>query len=635
MARWTRTTIHTERFPVHVVFIWIIVATLWLPSALYAVDLTVAVFDSDSPVISVDDRGDPTGFFPDILSEIAVEVGIDIEFVVVDSFRVAYERVVAGEIDILPATVYTEERARDLDFNEVPFLAAWGQLGVRIGEDFPSILDLRDSRIGIVENDQNGINFVQLMTAFDIPVEFVYFENHHEVSQAIRDGTIDAGVFFNSWFVSHEGVEPSSIVFSPTQAYIAAARNRHRALLAEIDRHLRRVKEERDSYYFDTLNRWFSPASSRNVPRWVWITGALSVGIACIAVGFVLVLRREVSRATRRLRESRETYRTVADFAYGWEFWIAPDGTFRYVSPNTIHVTGYAADEFVKDPGLARRMIVPEDRAMWDEHVSRVEARSPHENETLLFRATHADGSIRWMEHRCTSIVDDSGRFAGHRGTNIDVTERIEHERSLQETINENRALMNEIHHRVYNNLQVIYSLISIHQSSLDDPVAQRAFASIANRVYAFGALHESVYWSHSYGRVPMRDYLNAVIANIRDSVDDPRPISTTLHADPIDLDIDRALPCGLIVNEAVTNAFNHAFPSDGGGDVRVELERSHDSMVQLTISDSGVGSVSDSKFEGSVRIGITLIRTLARQLGGELEIRSNSGFQVCVSFPV
>ncbi len=604
-------------------------------TALGAQEISVAVFDSDSPIIFVDAHGEPSGFFPDVLEQLGNDVGVDVEFVIVDSFRSAYESVVSGEIDLLPAAVYSEERSRELDFTAVPFVAAWGQLGVRVGEDVESILDLRDLRVGIVENDQNGINFQQLMVEFDIPVEFVYFENHPDVAEALVDGTIAAGAFFNSWFVNQERIEPSSVVFSPTQAFVAATKGIHVETLDRFDQTLSQLKRQSDSYYYVALNRWFSPGSPRLLPRWFWIVVGPAIGIACIAIGFAFVLRREVKLATRQLRESRAKYRTVADHAYGWEFWTSPEGSSLYVSPNTVHVTGYEAQDFMTDADLARRIVYPDDRQAWDEHVAEVSSQTVAANIPLVFRIIRRDGSIRWIEHRGTSVVNESGSFAGYRGTNIDITERIEREASLRESIAENQALMSEIHHRVYNNLQVIFSLISIHQNALDDPKTARAFASIANRVHAFGALHESAYWSHSSGRVQMKDYLEKVVSNVRDSLGAQAHIEMSIDADEFTLDFDRALPCGLIVNEAVTNAVYHAFPGDVAGHVAVNLSAPNRETVALRVSDTGVGSVNGNAKNGSEHVGMTLIQTLTRQLHGDLEIASNDGFVVNVTFPM
>jgi PAS domain S-box-containing protein len=128
------------------------------------------------------------------------------------------------------------------------------------------------------------------------------------------------------------------------------------------------------------------------------------------------------------LYEVELVYRMVADFTYDWEYWENPDGTLRYVSPSCERITGYPAQQFLADPDLLVKLILPEDRQAWFQHLRRAESRQPGEVE---FRIRRQDGEIRWIEHTCQPVSDPKGIFLGHRGSNRDITERKRAEEEL------------------------------------------------------------------------------------------------------------------------------------------------------------------------------------------------------------
>lgn len=132
----------------------------------------------------------------------------------------------------------------------------------------------------------------------------------------------------------------------------------------------------------------------------------------------------------RALKEQEVRYRTVADYTYDWEYWIGPDGAFRYISPACKRITGYDAEHFYEDPDLINRLLHQDDRKLFATY--RCEGSQVAGN--LVFRIVRADGSIRWLEHSCQPIVDEAGVFLGNRCCNRDITERKQVEQSLRET---------------------------------------------------------------------------------------------------------------------------------------------------------------------------------------------------------
>jgi len=149
---------------------------------------------------------------------------------------------------------------------------------------------------------------------------------------------------------------------------------------------------------------------------------ALLFLIAGGVIAYLMMNIRMRRRVERKLRNSELNYRTVADFTYDWEYWVGSDGTLRYTSPSCERVTGYRREEFLADPGLRERIVVPEDREIWDAH--RREKPEGYDLRFIEFRIRRKDGEVRWIEHTCVPVRDDAGGFMGYRASNRDITDR-------------------------------------------------------------------------------------------------------------------------------------------------------------------------------------------------------------------
>ncbi len=148
-----------------------------------------------------------------------------------------------------------------------------------------------------------------------------------------------------------------------------------------------------------------------------------SILTTVVAAAMTYRARKKELAVTRDLKVQEEKFRIVADHTYGWEYWLDPNGTFIYCSPSCLQVTGHEAEEFIADPGLLARLLHPEDREVFAKHRQLALAGKLSE-EPLAFRVVHTDGTVRWIEHVCGPIFDNSGVFQGTRGSNRDITER-------------------------------------------------------------------------------------------------------------------------------------------------------------------------------------------------------------------
>jgi two-component sensor histidine kinase len=212
--------------------------------------------------------------------------------------------------------------------------------------------------------------------------------------------------------------------------------------------------------------------------------------------------------------------------------------------------------------------------------------------------------------------------------------EEINHKNTaLQQLLTEKDRLLKEIHHRVKNNLQVVMSLLDSQADSLQDKAALSAIQESQHRVQAMALIHQKLYQSESIARIPMAEYIEEVVAYLHDSYSLYQPIRFNVEVEDIELDVTLAVPLGLIINEAITNAFKYAFPEGRAGTITVHLKRIEEASYALVIADDGVGLPVNYDPIRSRSLGMTLIHGFSRQLGAKLTINSPPGLCISLKF--
>ena len=245
-----------------------------------------------------------------------------------------------------------------------------------------------------------------------------------------------------------------------------------------------------------------------------------------------------------------------------------------------------------------------------------------------------------------SSVVDITERMRANqerdallgqlRSLNADLELRVsERTAELTSTLRERDVLLQEIHHRVKNNLQVISSLINLQLRQLSDPTSRGALEECQTRVQAIALIHEKLYQSRDYSRVPFSEYARGLAGNVFHALGvSNSKVTLELAIESLLLGVDKAIPCGLILNELITNCLKHAFPQERKGCVRVELSREGGDAV-LRVSDDGVGMPPELLPQESASLGMSLIHTLVGQLEGRIQIDKQPGTSVRVAFPV
>lgn len=200
----------------------------------------------------------------------------------------------------------------------------------------------------------------------------------------------------------------------------------------------------------------------------------------------------------------------------------------------------------------------------------------------------------------------------------------------------ENELLLREIHHRVKNNLQTISSLLSLQSASISDQNALDAVQESRNRVASMALIHQKLYQGENLAAIEMRDYFETIGRAIKESFGKKTEnVSLRIDMSEVELDVDTAIPIGLITNELITNSLKHAFPGNRKGEILISMKQEKDGLLKLLIADNGRGALSDSGGKNGKGFGSMLTQLLTVQLGGSLEKTTEAGTSTIIHFPL
>lgn len=213
-------------------------------------------------------------------------------------------------------------------------------------------------------------------------------------------------------------------------------------------------------------------------------------------------------------------------------------------------------------------------------------------------------------------------------------TQRTEHERQIKSDLKLKSKLLTEIHHRVNNNLQIISGLLAMQVESENDIKLTTSLGLIQNRIMAIASVHKIIYGSPNLLYVDLNLIFNSILGNLKVTyINEKNNIELhELIEEGLEMDLDRAIPMGLILNELVSNSFRHAFMNRNRGKIEVSLGKIEDHFI-LVVSDDGLGI--DSAVMDGKGMGLTLVKNLVKQLRGTIKIEKESGLAIEIRFPI
>ncbi len=365
--------------------------------------------------------------------------------------------------------------------------------------------------------------------------------------------------------------------------------------------------------------------------------------------GFAAVIRDVNDRraADQKLLESEERFRTMADHAPVLLWMAGTDSLCNFFNRGWLEFTGRPMEMEV-GTGWAEGVYFEEFQNCMNIYLTSFRARRAFRTE---YRLRRADGQYRWVLDQGVPRFAPDGTFLGFIGSCIDVTEMKEahdaqeklsrqlEERVVQRTaelataLSEKELLLKEIHHRVKNNLQMISSLLNL-QGYRTGPEVAEVFDEMRARVASIALFHEKVYQGADLASVGVGDYVRDLAGMLFDQYSAGGRVDLTVDAGDVRLGVNQAIPCGLILNELITNAFKYAFPGGRRGTIRVGIRRDEgEADVELTVADDGVGMPEGLDIHHTSTLGMELVVTLAQQLNGTIELKQDGGTCVQVRF--
>jgi two-component sensor histidine kinase/AmiR/NasT family two-component response regulator len=222
------------------------------------------------------------------------------------------------------------------------------------------------------------------------------------------------------------------------------------------------------------------------------------------------------------------------------------------------------------------------------------------------------------------------------RELELELAERRLAEERLTVALKEKEVLIRELYHRTKNNMQVISSLLQLKKAQIQDETLALAFTEMENRIQSMALVHRKLYQSQDLMFLNLGEYLQDLVALVREGyLIATGRIEVVLETEDVKATIDTTIPCGLILNELISNAFNHAFPSAEKGRVHIWLKKNGDGIIELGVSDNGVGIGPEFDLEQNSRLGLQIIRILGEnQLGGKVSFETDQGLTCRVRFP-
>ncbi|WP_321421343.1 PAS domain S-box protein [uncultured Methanobacterium sp.] len=345
--------------------------------------------------------------------------------------------------------------------------------------------------------------------------------------------------------------------------------------------------------------------------------------------GFVCNSRdiTQQKNAEDALRDSEEKYRTLIESAKDPISLYDENGIFLMANRAGAHSMGKEPADLL---GHSLRDFFPPEIANKQIELIREVIRTEDGLDVEMFVPY---GKDQWFSTSLQPLYGPDNRIHSVQVISRDITDIKETQIKLEQALQDKEMLMKEIYHRVKNNLMVISSLLNLQSRYIKDEEARAMFKESQERAQSMAMIHERLYRSADLKHINFGDYIRKLANDLfRTYVADPSRIKLELDVEDVMIDINIAIPLGLMVNELISNSIKHAFPGESGGEIRVKFQESDHHCV-LEVSDNGVGFPSDFEPEKADSLGLQLVNSLTQQIGGELELERDRGTDFCITF--
>lgn len=339
-------------------------------------------------------------------------------------------------------------------------------------------------------------------------------------------------------------------------------------------------------------------------------------------------------KAQQALLKSEEKYRTILKNIEEGYFETNLDGDFTFFNSALVDMMRYPAEQMMGMNNGA--YMEAEDAKRVYDIFNKIYCTGQPENAFDL-NLICGDGSRIIVE---TSIIlrkNPDGEPVGFRGVVRDVTERKRKEEQIRSSLKEKEVLLGEIHHRVKNNLAVISGLLYLQAEKSGDDITRQELMQSQNRINSMALIHELLYHNKSFSSLNPDVYIKQLVEHISSNLTTGESsVSTVIKVEDFNLEMTTAIPCALIINELITNAYKYAFKGKKEGVITILFKKKEGGAYYLKVSDDGVGLSGDFQISDSSHhsLGLSLVKTLTRQLKGELSLTDDVGTGFVITFP-
>lgn len=339
----------------------------------------------------------------------------------------------------------------------------------------------------------------------------------------------------------------------------------------------------------------------------------------------------ELRRTETELQESEEKYRTLFESDPDFMFLLGLDGLVLDINFAAAKFLALSREEAIGKE-IAKLGAFPEEDvlSLGKKFICSVKGQCP---EKFQYKFYNNQGEYRWVDSRFIPIEKD-GQIYSILAIATDITDRKIATDRLETSLKEKDVLLKEINHRVKNNMQIISSLLNLQIQYVEgDDLAVDVLKESQNRVRSMAMIHEKLFGTENFSEIKFNEYIQKIVSDLSYSYHiNEEKIKTKIEVDKINLNIETAIPCGLIISELVSNSFKHAFPNGREGEVKIILKK-NDIIYELIVSDDGIGFPEELDFKNTNSLGLKLVNILVSQVDGKISMTRNHGTKFKIKF--
>jgi PAS domain S-box-containing protein len=347
-------------------------------------------------------------------------------------------------------------------------------------------------------------------------------------------------------------------------------------------------------------------------------------------------IETEREQAEQALKISESRYRAIVEDQTELIARFLANGDIAFVNESYCRYFGVQLEEMI---GRSYAPVVfEEDRETVNQLIASLSLEDPV---VMIENRVIVNGEVRWTQWNNRMLFDEQGKFVEFQSVGRDITDLKRAEERLQASLQEKEVLLKEIHHRVKNNLQIVYSLLRLQRRKLKDQSAVNALLESQSRIESIALIHEKLYQSEDLARINLAEYIPSLATNLFSTYNfSHSQIALRTEIEPIFLDIDKAIRCGLIINELLSNSLKYAFPDKNQGNLSIYLQlfaistEAEKSTIMLIMKDNGVGIPNHVDFSRPETLGLQLVQGFVGQLKGTLEMQCQGGTEFQIVFP-